>query len=66
MHPYVALARKAIEEYILHRKVLPLPEEVPDDMKERNGVFVCLKSGQRSARAASGRFSPHQRTSTRK
>lgn len=57
MHPYVALARKAIEEYILHRKVLPLPEEVPDDMKERNGVFVCLKMGN-DLRGCIGTFLP--------
>ncbi|HKN19617.1 MAG TPA: AmmeMemoRadiSam system protein A [Dissulfurispiraceae bacterium] len=57
MHPYVALARKAIEEYILHRKVLPSPEEVPDDMKERNGVFVCLKMGN-DLRGCIGTFLP--------
>ena len=57
MHPYVALARKAIEEYITHRKVLPSPEEVPDDMKEKNGVFVCLKRGN-DLRGCIGTFVP--------
>jgi len=57
MHPYVALARKAIQEYITHRKVLSPPEEVPDEMKERNGVFVCLKKGH-ELRGCIGTFLP--------
>jgi AmmeMemoRadiSam system protein A len=57
VHPYVALARKAIEEYIIHRKVLSPPEEVPDDMKEKNGVFVCLKRGN-ELRGCIGTFLP--------
>ena len=57
MHPYVELARKAIEEYIIHRKVLSSPEEVPDDMKEKNGVFVCLKRGN-ELRGCIGTFLP--------
>ncbi len=57
MHRYVALARKAIEEYITRRKVLPPPEEIPDDMKEKNGVFVCLKMGN-ELRGCVGTFLP--------
>jgi AmmeMemoRadiSam system protein A len=57
MHPYVALARKAIEEYITHKKMLPPPEEVPDDMKEKKGVFVCLKKGNQ-LRGCVGTFLP--------
>jgi len=57
MHPYVALARKAIEEYITHREVLSSPEKVPDDMKEKNGVFVCLKKGK-DLRGCVGTFLP--------
>ncbi len=43
MHPYVELARRAIEEYIRNKKTLGLPKEVPDNMKQKAGVFVCLK-----------------------
>ncbi len=57
MHPYVALARKAIEEYITHRKVLASPGKVPDDMKGKNGVFVCLKRGN-DLRGCVGTFLP--------
>lgn len=57
MHPYVALAKKAIEEYVTHRKVLCPPEEVPDYMKEKNGVFVCLKRGN-DLRGCIGTFLP--------
>ncbi len=57
MHPFVALARKAIEEYVIHRKVLRPPDEVPDDMKEKNGVFVCLKRGN-DLRGCIGTFLP--------
>ena len=61
MHPYVALARKAIEEYITHRKVISPPEEVPDDMKAKNGVFVCLKRGN-ELRGCIGTFLPTSET----
>ncbi len=43
MHPYVELAKKAIEEYISSGKVLTPPKELPPDMKRRAGVFVSLK-----------------------
>jgi AmmeMemoRadiSam system protein A len=57
MHQYVALVKKAIEEYITHRKVLTPPEEVPDDMKQKAGVFVCLKIGN-NLRGCIGTFLP--------
>ncbi len=43
MHPYVELARRAIEEYIKNKKTLDLPQEIPDTLKKQAGVFVCLK-----------------------
>ncbi|MEW6115892.1 MAG: AmmeMemoRadiSam system protein A [Nitrospirota bacterium] len=43
MHHYAALARKAVEEYITSRKVLSVPEELPEELRQRAGVFVCLK-----------------------
>ncbi|MEW5746901.1 MAG: AmmeMemoRadiSam system protein A [Nitrospirota bacterium] len=51
MHPYAALARKAVEAFVLSRVVLSGPEDVSGDvagelagsMDRRAGVFVCLK-----------------------
>lgn len=47
MHPYVKLAKSAVEEYVRHGKVLSLPKELPPEMQKRAAVFVSLKkSGQ--------------------
>lgn len=43
MHPYPELARRAIEEYIKNKKILAPPQNLPEDMKHKAGVFVCLK-----------------------
>ena len=43
MHPLVDLAKKAVEEYIRNRTTLSLPEVLSPEMKEKAGVFVCLK-----------------------
>lgn len=57
MHPYVELAKRAVEEYVRHRKVVPMPEELPPDMQRRAGIFVCLKKlGQ--LRGCIGTFLP--------
>ncbi len=40
---YVALARKSAACWVRERRVLPLPEGLPDDMRKRKaGVFVSL------------------------
>ncbi len=57
MHSYAALAKKVIEEYVIRRKVPPPPEEVPADMKQQAGVFVCLKIGN-DLRGCIGTFLP--------
>ena len=57
MHPLVDLAKKAVEEYIRNGKTLPLPEVLCPEMKEKAGVFVCLKMyGQ--LRGCIGTFMP--------
>lgn len=43
MHPYVELAKRAIEAYVKNKTILTPPEDLPEDMKNRAGVFVCLK-----------------------
>lgn len=57
MHPYVELAKKAIEEYIKSKRVLSCPKDLPANMKRRAGVFVSLKkNGQ--LRGCIGTFMP--------
>lgn len=43
MHPYVELAKRAIEGYVKNRIILTCPEEIPQGMKKKAGVFICLK-----------------------
>lgn len=43
MHPYVKLAREAIEEHLKSNKALSVTGELPDEMQIRAGVFVSLK-----------------------
>ena len=41
--PYVQLARKSLESYILYRKTLPVPSNLPADLVSRRaGAFVSL------------------------
>lgn len=57
MHPYVDLAKRAIQEYVHHRKVLLPQKELSPEMQRRAGVFVCLKKhGQ--LRGCIGTFLP--------
>lgn len=43
IHPLVQLAREAIKEYIKKGKIISLPAELTDEMREKHGVFVSLK-----------------------
>ncbi|HCL81503.1 MAG TPA: AMMECR1 domain-containing protein [Nitrospiraceae bacterium] len=43
MQPYVELAKKAVEEYIKNKKIIPPPEKLAPEMKKKAGVFICLK-----------------------
>ena len=57
MHPLVELAKRAVEEHVRSGKMLSLPEVLSPEMKERAGVFVCLKKrGQ--LRGCIGTFVP--------
>ncbi len=57
MHPVVELAKTAVEEYVRNRRVIPPPEVLTPEMKEKAGVFVCLKKhGQ--LRGCIGTFMP--------
>jgi len=57
MHPFVSLAKKAVEEYITRRKIIRPPHELPADMMQKAGVFVCLKVGN-DLRGCIGTFLP--------
>lgn len=57
MHPYVELAKKAIEDYVKNKRILHCPKDLPPEMKIRAGVFVSLKKdGQ--LRGCIGTFQP--------
>jgi AmmeMemoRadiSam system protein A len=44
MHPLVQLAKNAVELYVREGKILEVREdEIPPELKERAGVFICLK-----------------------
>ncbi len=40
---YVQLARRSLESYVLHKKYLPVPQDLPSDFTDRRaGTFVSL------------------------
>lgn len=57
MHPYVELAKRAVEEFVRTGRALSAPPDLPPAMLIRAGVFVCLKArGQ--LRGCVGTFLP--------
>jgi uncharacterized protein (TIGR00296 family) len=40
----VRTARRAVEEYVTHRGMLPVPEDTPESLREKAGVFVTLNT----------------------
>lgn len=57
MHPYVELAKRAVEEYVKNKNILKCPKDLPDIMKRQAGVFVCLKKNG-ALRGCIGTFQP--------
>ena len=57
MHPFVVLAKKAIDTYVTKGSIIPPPENGGDQMKEKAGVFVCLKK-EGHLRGCIGTFKP--------
>jgi AmmeMemoRadiSam system protein A/AmmeMemoRadiSam system protein B len=56
MHPLARLARDTVEEFVRHGRT-PRPEEPTPEMREKAGVFVCIKKhGQ--LRGCIGTFEP--------
>ncbi len=65
MHPLVKLAKGAVELYIREGKVLEVREdELSPELKQRAGVFVCLKSDG-ILRGCIGTFQPAEPTIAR-
>lgn len=56
-HPIVELAKRAVEEHVKHGKTIQPPETLTPEMKERAGVFVCIKKHGR-LRGCIGTFMP--------
>ncbi|HWR73349.1 MAG TPA: AmmeMemoRadiSam system protein A, partial [Nitrospirota bacterium] len=62
MHPLVKLAKDAVELSIREKRTLPVRiDELPDDLKLRAGVFVCLKI-RGMLRGCIGTFHPTEPT----
>ena len=62
MHPLVQLAKDAVELYIREGKILPVrEEELIAELKDRAGVFVCLKIAG-MLRGCIGTFQPTEPT----
>jgi AmmeMemoRadiSam system protein A len=57
MHPYVELAKTAVEEYVRNRRMIEVPANIPEDMRRRAGVFICLKKHGR-LRGCIGTYQP--------
>lgn len=58
-HPLVNLAREAIGTYLKDKKILDMPSELTEEMKQRAGVFVSLHR-QGALRGCIGTFAPTQ------
>lgn len=56
-HELPQLVKKTVEEYVINHKVIPLPEHLTAAMREKAGVFVCIKK-QGQLRGCIGTFAP--------
>lgn len=57
MHPFVELAKKAVETYVREGRVIKPPEPLPPEMAEKAGVFVSIKK-RGELRGCIGTFLP--------
>jgi len=57
VHPYVKLAKEAVEQYVRHRKPLCPDKDLSPEMQRKAGVFICLKK-RGDLRGCIGTFSP--------
>ena len=57
VHPLPRLAKDAVEAYVLERAIISPPLDPAPEMRERAGVFVCLKR-RGELRGCIGTFEP--------
>jgi AmmeMemoRadiSam system protein A len=57
VHPYVELAKEAVEQYVRYRKTLCPGKDISPEMQRKAGVFICLKK-RGDLRGCIGTFSP--------
>jgi AmmeMemoRadiSam system protein A len=57
MHGLVELAKRSVEEYVRHGNMVAPPEPLPAEMKDKAGVFVCIKKSN-ELRGCIGTFLP--------
>ncbi len=57
MHPFAALARRSVEEFVRTGKRMACPRNLPPELSGQAGVFVCLKKAG-SLRGCIGTFHP--------
>jgi len=58
VHPFIALAKEAIETYLRSGKILPTPDPLPESMTKPGAVFVSLHSADGSLRGCRGTITP--------
>ena len=58
-HPFVLLARRAIETYVRERRVIDPPAPLPKEFEERAGVFVSMKK-RKALRGCIGTLRPER------
>ncbi|MEK7377103.1 MAG: AmmeMemoRadiSam system protein A [Candidatus Margulisiibacteriota bacterium] len=61
MHAIVELAKRVIEKYIRENKIADVPEDLPQEMEGRAGVFVSIHNADGSLRGCIGTFAPTQK-----
>jgi AmmeMemoRadiSam system protein A len=61
-HPYVGLARQAIETYLQTSQFIKLPAPLPPELAEPGAVFVSLHTAEGLLRGCRGTIAPTERT----
>ena len=47
MNPYISLAKQAVESYIKERKIIAVPDNLPEEFyKKRSGTFVTIEKNK--------------------
>lgn len=60
MHPFIELARQAIEKYLATGEMIQPPSPLPEDMAQPGAVFVSLHDAQDKLRGCRGTLRPSE------